>query len=518
MNKRFLNLLLTLLFTLLISACGGGGGDSSTPDSTPPTDNNSTPPTDNNPPPVDTSILRVTSNDPYDKITGVAIQRTINAVFSKDIDIASLNTSSFVVESAGGVVAGAVTYNSSTRTATFTPSAPLAKVTEFTVTLNTGLKDAQGVALGSDYSWSFKTGPIISAKEDHTLVLKSDGTLWSWGGDNHHRELGYDPIDQFGTIPAQIQGITGAPIAAIAAGGFHNLALRDDGTVIAWGDNLNGTLGIGESDQSQMEHGPVQVNISNVKAIAASRDHSLALKKDGTVWGWGKSYGNGADNHLSTPTRVGTLDHIVAIAAGGVYGVSLALADDGTVWAWGYNESKVLGNVDNTSEYSAVPLKIAGLNNVVEVALTWDSAIALKNDGTVWGWGRYTGCYFGNPEDDSKYYTNPIQIPGLSNIVSVGTTEEETYAAFTADGRVLTWGYNGNGVTGVGVSDGEVCTPTEPGAFGESIVTFTGGRGFSAVLKADGTVMAVGAQGAGQLGNGVSEQDPTNLPFEVGTF
>jgi hypothetical protein len=176
----------------------------------------------------------------------------------------------------------------------------------------------------------------------HALALKSDGTVMAWGNNWHG---GTD-------VPAGLSGVV-----ALSAS-YHDLALKSDGTVVAWGANWEG----------QAE---VPVGLAKVVAVAAGVDHSLALKSDGTVVAWGANWAGQTD----VPTG---LSHVVAVAAGRVH--SLALKSDGTVVAWGVN---YLGVTD-------VPV---GLSGVVAVAAGDCTSLALKSDGTVvqWGsvqWGR----------------------------------------------------------------------------------------------------------------------------------
>ena len=134
-------------------------------------------------------------------------------------------------------------------------------------------------------------------------------------------------------------------IISVAAGGFNTLALSSNGAVWAWGDNAFGQVGNGTTvDQDS----PTSV-FSDAVAIAAGARHSLALKSDGTVWAWGDNssgqLGNGTDPlnpvNSSVPVPVSALDNVVAIAAGSSQ--SLALKSDGTVWGWGYCGSGMLG-------------------------------------------------------------------------------------------------------------------------------------------------------------------------------
>lgn len=114
----------------------------------------------------------------------------------------------------------------------------------------------------------------------HSLAVKEDGTVWSWGGTGAGR-LGRTGNS---SVPGQVAGLVG--MTAVSAGAAHSLAVRgSDGTVWAWGSNVTGQLGDGtETDRSV----PVQVSgLTNVTAVAAGENHSVALRADGTVWAWG---------------------------------------------------------------------------------------------------------------------------------------------------------------------------------------------------------------------------------------
>jgi hypothetical protein len=129
---------------------------------------------------------------------------------------------------------------------------------------------------------------------------------------------------------------------AIAGGSYHNLAVKNDGTVVAWGDNSAGQTN-------------VPAGLTNVVAIAGGSYHSLALRYDGTVVAWG-------DNSAGQTSVPAGLSHVVAVAAGGFH--SLALKNDGTVVAWG----------DNTAGQTSVPV---GLSNVVAIASGYFHSLAL---------------------------------------------------------------------------------------------------------------------------------------------
>ena len=227
------------------------------------------------------------------------------------------------------------------------------------------------------------TGVVaVAAGNYHTLALKSDGTVVGWGDDT------YGQTD----VPSSLTN----GVVAIAAGGYQSLALKSDGTVVGWGG-----CGYGE--------GTPPAGLTGVVAIAAGFYYSLALKSDGTVVGWGYN-GDG-----ETTTAAG-LTNVVAIAAGSQHG--LALKNNGTVVSWGWNH-------DGQTNLPA------GLTGVVAIACGTYHCLAVKSDGTVVGWGNNQ---FGQA-------TVPA---GLTGVVAAAAG---TFHSLTlkSDGTVFGWGNNGSG-------------------------------------------------------------------------
>ena len=165
----------------------------------------------------------------------------------------------------------------------------------------------------------------------HSLALKNDGTVWAWGR-NMFGQLG-DGTTTSRNTAAAVTGLSG--ITAITGGEDYSLALKNDGTAWAWGANYNGQLGV-DNGTTPRSLTPVRVaGLSGVTAIAGGAQHCLALKNDGTVWAWGG--GNSTPVQLMTGPPAPTAFVATAIAAG--YWQSLALKSDGMVWAWGDNSS-----------------------------------------------------------------------------------------------------------------------------------------------------------------------------------
>lgn len=320
-------------------------------------------------------------------------------------------------------------------------------------------------------SQSFAGGGNIQS-----LAACTNGTV-NASGENAYGQLGNGTYTA-STTPVLVSGLTG--IIAVAAGGgtyedeysAHSLALKNNGTVWAWGNNVNGQLGNGTNTTSNI---PVQVSgLSGIIAIACGHnwDLSLALKNDGTVWTWGDNtvgqLGNGTTTDSNIPVQVSGLTGVVAIAGGS--GHALALKNDGTVWAWGWNWAGMLGTGNNTDSY--VPVQVISLTGMVAVAAGGIHSLALKNDGTVWAWG---GNYYGECANGGG--NTPVQVNGLTDITAITANNAES-AALKNDGTIWAWGNNYAALP--------VYTPVQSSVSG--FVTINAGRQTLRAAKNDGSI------------------------------
>ena len=228
------------------------------------------------------------------------------------------------------------------------------------------------VAVYTAGALSGKTVVAISAGNKHSLALCSDGTLVAWGSNTNGR-LGNNSTTDI-SVPVAINSfgvLAGKTVVAVAGGNSHSLALCSDGTVAAWGANANGQLGNNSTSDSWV---PVAVNTAgilsnkNVAAIAAGGTHNLAFCSDGTVVAWGAN-GNGqlginstADSPVPVaPDTSGVIGgrSLCGIAAGG--GHSIALSLDGTIPTWGWNSSGQLGVNSTSNCLTPVAINTGGL-------------------------------------------------------------------------------------------------------------------------------------------------------------
>jgi len=359
----------------------------------------------------------------------------------------------------------------------------------------------------------FSTTPMIAAGARHTVALRSDGTVWTWG-DNSHGQLGdgvkrespYLPVRSI--TPIQTKNLTN--IIAVTTDGDYTVALRYDGTVWTWGRNYHGQLGDGTSGRYSSRSTPIQVqSLTNAVAVTASSSHTLALQDDGTVWAWGDNtfgqLGDGTTTNRTTPVQVRNLTNITAIAAGTPY--SVALRDDGTVWIWGWiwdgrhEHERPLGdntavNYDTTNRTS-IPIQVQNITNAVAVAASGHTAV-LRDEGTVWIWGDNFRGQLGNGTTIGS--TTPMQVQYLTNIIAIAVALHAV--ALRDDGTVWVWGSNIRGELADGTFgwDNYRTIPVQVQSIRDAIAIAASGH--TAILRDDGSVWTWGNNSLGQLGDG----------------
>jgi alpha-tubulin suppressor-like RCC1 family protein len=352
---------------------------------------------------------------------------------------------------------------------------------------------------------------------NHSLALKNDGTLWSWGS-NYYGQIGDGSGSATRNDPVQVSNSTNTGfltgITSVGGDALNALVLRNDGTVWAWGYNENGQFG--DNTTGNTSNLPVQVHgpgnsgfLSNIIAVASGPTHSLAVKNDGTVWAWGKNQngqlGDGTTTQRLTPVQVSVLTGVTAVAAGNAY--SVALKNDGTVWAWGYNGNGQLG--DGTTTQRLTPVQVTGVSGITGISTGWSHTIARKNDGTTWGWGwNYDGqlCNGGT----SNATTNPTQMTGLTGATSVSAGGQWHSLILKSNGTVWSCGLNQYGQLGDGTTIQRLTAVQVTGLTG--VTAIAGGGGHSFALKSDNTIWSWGWNESGQLGNGTISTLNSNAP------
>ena len=375
------------------------------------------------------------------------------------------------------------------------------------ITTTNNVTDTYNLALTS--SWDRYSLPIAPTEapidltdmvsvvtgQYHTVALKNDGTVWAWGL-NYNGQLGNNTVLS-SKAPLQVEGLTG--ISAISSRANNTIALRgSDGTVWAWGRNFYGELGNGTNIES---HFPVQViGLTGVTSISAGPLHTVALKSNGTVWAWGHNWvgelGNGTTTNSTVPVQVTGLNNVLSICTGEYF--TLALKSDGTVWAWGHNSYGQLGN--NSTTNSKVPVQVSGLTGVSAISAGSEHSVALKSNGTVYSWGNNYYGIAGNGTSSGKILT-PVAATGLNSVNAITAAGSHTMA-IKSNGDIVAWGYNIYGVFGNGTTSNS-STPVTIAGLTDFDILNTGYQ-HTAAIKNDGTVWAWGYNYYGQLGDGTT--------------
>jgi alpha-tubulin suppressor-like RCC1 family protein len=338
-------------------------------------------------------------------------------------------------------------------------------------------------------------GPIaIAAGEDHSAVIRSDGTLWTFGS-NQFGQLG--TTTNYGSLEPNRQPILVMDGArAVAAGVRHTVVLKTDGAVWTFGAKLPPSP---MRNYTLSSPTPTQV-LSDALAIAAGADHVIALKSDGTVWTFGyNDFGQlgrppSSWDDSATPKQV--MSGAIAVTAG--THTSTVLKADGTVWSFG-----VTGWSNNYDRSSATPIwspdPVQVMRGAGQIASGSDHVVALKSDGTVWTFGYnfagQIGLGFIAFETLNQLYSVPTQVMSGATAVAAGAFHT---IVLRSDGTAWTFGGNDSRQLGVPIRPG--FGEASPRLALEKAVAIAGGGRHTIVAKSDGSIWTFGDNAAGQLG------------------
>ena len=316
------------------------------------------------------------------------------------------------------------------------------------------------VQVGSVTTWkSITSGSSLGA-----VALRQDGSLWHWG----------DYGIPFTPTPTQY---TGSPAWAgpwddFAAGDMHLLLLKNGSPgareLWAWGGNEYGMLGNGTAGPSAGSSVPIRIGSALWKSVGAGYGHSLAVKSDGTLWAWGLNdygqLGKGDNVNRNVPTQVGAATDWVSVFCGS--NNSYAVNASGELYAWGYNDFGQLGLGTKTTRLT--PGKVAG-GGWAKVSTGPLDCLALKADGSLWAWGYNVNGQLGLPADYEDH-TSPARVGTATIWRDVACGPYHTVAVTnptpgTSDDRFAACGSNHYGQIGLGFPLYR-CSPEQVGTTG----------------------------------------------------
>ena len=337
--------------------------------------------------------------------------------------------------------------------------------------------------------------------------MQQHGTVWGVGFIDSYFPGAMQPTRMF-------PGVADATNVSLPGSQY---VLRANGELWVVGGNFAGTTG------GAAPVGPDSYKVlDNVIQFSANHTTVMAVQSDGTVSAWGGNVfgelGDGTRTPRVAPVKVQGLANVVMVAAG--IGHSAALTADGHVWAWGVRGSFADGDPnrypsDDPRNYVLTPLQVPNLSNIVSIAAGGGGNLALDASGKLWSHGNAGSGTLGNGSTYSAT-SLPVQvsISGKITAFSVGAGHD---LAVSEDGSVWAWGQNTSGQLGVPFS-GTNPTPAKIALPGPALDVAAGWR-HSVVLLADGRVMTFGDNSNSQLGRGVFQSDyaPGFMVAETGS-
>ncbi|MFA5249646.1 MAG: FISUMP domain-containing protein [Candidatus Paceibacterota bacterium] len=364
----------------------------------------------------------------------------------------------------------------------------------------------------------------IASDGYHSCAVSSGSVYCS--GYNHYGQLGNGATSEEGYIPVRVKGEGGAGyltgVSEVGTGWNHSCALKSDGTVWCWGQNLSAQLGDGTTINKSV---PVQVlgaggigKLTGVSQLSVGDNHNCAIKNDNTIWCWGYNWrGQLGDN--TTTQRTSPVQVLGAGGIGKLTGVSqaslgdnhsCAVKTDGTVWCWGYNNAGVLGTGDTTS--SRVPIQVLGeggvgkLTGISQVSAGESNTCAVKPDGTVYCWGwNYSGQLGTNNTTLSYVPIQPLNSNGVGNLTGVSYifSGQRTTCVIKTDKTLWCWGNNDSGRLGINNTTEQhlpvqVLDKYGSGYFADT-AKITGKFYNLCAVKTDGTAYCWGENNKGEL-------------------
>jgi alpha-tubulin suppressor-like RCC1 family protein len=290
----------------------------------------------------------------------------------------------------------------------------------------------------------------VSAGCFHNLGLRANGTAWAWGANTYGR-LGdntttsrLSPVSVVGGFTDWVQ--LSASIGTTSTNNAHSLGLRANGTIWGWGLNSSGQIG-DETITSRLSPVSVVGGFTDWVQVSAGGMHSLGLRSNGTAWAWGRNfYGNLGDNSITSKSSpvsvVGDFTDWTQLSAGSSH--SLGLRANGTAWAWGANINGRLGDNSTTSRSSPVSV-VGGFSDWIQVSAS-EHSLGLRSNGTAWAWGPNTYGRLGDNSLTSR--SSPVSVVGgFSDWVQLSAGGSHSLA-IRADGTAWAWGRNLTGALG----------------------------------------------------------------------
>jgi alpha-tubulin suppressor-like RCC1 family protein len=318
--------------------------------------------------------------------------------------------------------------------------------------LNNTTNYSSPVQVGLLSTWSKIS---TSGNEQQVLLINKSGQMFGMGS-NANARLG-DGTTISRSSPTQIG--SGTTWAQVATAFIASAAIKTDGTLWTWGNASEGGLGL---NNTTYYSSPKQVGaLTNWSKVGVAGGGAMvALKTDGTLWAWGANgnAGSGLNDIItrSSPVQIGALTTWSDFDFGD-YNVA-AIKTDGSLWVWGVNTYGQLGLSLTGAIVRSSPVQVGSEYNWAKASVGNSHMIALKTDGTMWGWGENYGGQLGN--NDVIQRSSPVQVGALTSWSKVDSGHRFILAI--KGGTLWAWGLN-NGRSGTGTT-ADISSPTQVGS------------------------------------------------------
>jgi alpha-tubulin suppressor-like RCC1 family protein len=357
----------------------------------------------------------------------------------------------------------------------------------------------------------------VSAGLDHTCAVKTDGSLWCWGG-NDRGQLG-DGTNVGKVIPKRIFA---SGVKKISTGAKYTCAIKNESSLWCWGENNTGQLGLGIIGGYYTTPQPVTNDVIKVSTGWSSvAGHTCAVKSDSSIFCWGNnSYGqlgNGSfGNNISSPSSDIYVDAFYNRLTD-IYHFSVGLShtcavdNSNQIWCWGNNYYGQLGigkDYNYYQTYYSFPRQVTSVGKVKGVSGGYSSTCVIKEDNSLWCWGGNDSGQLGDGTFINRAFPH-MKI--TDNVLQISANQYNT-CAIISDNSLWCWGSNWYGQLGLGFSGGNINTPQK---VTEEVASVSVGEKHTCAMKQDNSPLCWGDNELGQIGDETNIQRESPYPVKI---